>query len=102
MTEQKNIYTLSELYAYQLNKLKMEKLIVDIIGWLGSALLVAAYILVSKKRIDPESIPYQGMNLGGSIMLIVNSYYYGAFPSTAVNVVWIFIGLFYISKKLKA
>lgn len=54
----------------------MEKMIVDIIGWLGSALLVAAYILVSKKRIDPESIPYQGMNLGGSVMLIVNSYYF--------------------------
>ena len=76
----------------------MENLLIDIMGWAGSVLLIAAYVMVSKKRIDPESKLYHGLNIGGSIFLIINSGYYGAFPSTAVNVIWVFIGLFYILK----
>lgn len=76
----------------------MENLLIDIMGWAGSVLLIAAYWMVSKKRIDPESKLYHGLNISGSIFLIVNSGYYGAFPSTAVNVIWVFIGLFYLSK----
>jgi len=54
--------------------------------------------LVSKKRIAPESMVYHGLNIGGSLLLIVNTYFYGAFPSAAVNIIWVLIGLFYISK----
>lgn len=76
----------------------MNNLLIDIMGWAGSVLLIAAYWMVSKKRIDPESKIYHSLNISGSILLIVNSGYYGAFPSTAVNVIWVFIGLFYILK----
>jgi hypothetical protein len=76
----------------------MENLIVDILGWVGSLMLITAYWSVSKKRIEPDSYIYHSFNIVGSLLLIVNSFYYGAFPSTAVNVVWVFIGLFYIKK----
>ena len=76
----------------------MESLIVDIIGWIGSLLLIAAYWLVSKKKIAPESFTYHSLNVGGSLLLIVNTFYYGAFPSAAVNIIWVFIGSFYITK----
>ena len=80
----------------------MEKLIIDIIGWVGSLMLIMAYWSVSKKRIEPESFIYHGLNIGGSLLLIVNTCYYGAFPSAAVNIIWVFIGVFYITKYKKA
>lgn len=76
----------------------MENLLINSIGWIGSLLLIIAYWLVSKKSIKPESTFYHSLNINGSILLIVNTCYYGAFPSAAVNIVWVIMGVFYISK----
>ncbi|MGC6422482.1 MAG: CBU_0592 family membrane protein [Flavobacteriaceae bacterium] len=77
----------------------MEIAIVDSLGWIGSFLLIFAYIRVSQKRLDPQAKTYQSLNLIGSVLLIINTFYYGAFPSTAVNIIWVGIGLFYLLKK---
>ena len=69
------------------------RFIVDVIGWLGAAALLAAYGLVSSKRLDGDSMTYQLLNLICAVLLIVNSTYYGAYPSTFVNVVWIGIAV---------
>ena len=69
------------------------RLAIDILGWLGAAALLAAYALVSAKRLDGDSMLFQLLNLIGSVLLIVNSAYYGAFPSVFVNVVWIGIAI---------
>ena len=61
---------------------------VDIIGWFGVALMLVAFLMVSNRRLQGDSIPYQWMNLIGAICLMVNSYYYRAFPSVIVNLVW--------------
>jgi hypothetical protein len=66
---------------------------IEIAGWLGAALILLAYALLSSGRLDGRSTIYQLMNVVGSIGFIVNSTWYGAFPSTALNVVWLFIGL---------
>ena len=79
----------------------MENLIVDIIGWVGSLALIFAYWSVSKKRISPQSFIYHSLNIVGSLLLIVNTWYYGAFPSAAVNIIWVIIGLIYINKSKK-
>ncbi|MBN1658639.1 MAG: hypothetical protein JXA93_09575 [Anaerolineae bacterium] len=68
-------------------------LAVDVLGWVGAAALLSAYGLVSTKRLDGDSVRYQGLNLAGAGLLIVNSLYYGAYPSVGVNAVWIGIGL---------
>ncbi len=67
--------------------------LIDGIGWAGAVALLAAYGLVSAKRLDGDSLMFQLLNLIGAIFLIVNTAYYGAFPSTFVNVVWIGIAL---------
>ena len=74
------------------------KLLIDILGWVGSFVLVLAYALLSSGKMKAESPWYQGMNIVGSLFLIINTVYYGAFPSTAVNVVWIFIGFYSIGR----
>lgn len=68
-------------------------LAVDVLGWVGAAALLAAYGLVSTNRLKGDSQRYQVLNLVGAVLLIVNSLYYGAYPSVGVNVVWIGIGL---------
>jgi hypothetical protein len=37
---------------------------------------------------------YQGMNLLGAALVLTNSLYFGAYPSVAVNAVWIVIGAY--------
>ena len=74
------------------------KIIVDSLGWIGSILLIAGYWLNSRGEINAQSLIYQLLNLIGGILLIVNTVYYGAYPSSAVNIVWVFIGGFYLMK----
>ncbi len=69
-------------------------LLVNIIGWLGSAAVVLAYALVSTNRVNGDSLLYQILNLVGSIFLIVNAVYLGALPSAFVSTVWVGIALF--------
>jgi hypothetical protein len=68
-------------------------LLIDVTGWVGATALLAAYGLVSSKRLEGNSVRYQLLNLLGGGLLIVNSFYYGAYPSVGVNVVWIAIAI---------
>jgi hypothetical protein len=77
---------------------KMNTLI-DIVGWIGAVGLLLAYIFVSTKRIEGDSASYQLLNLGGSAFLMVNSFFYGAYPSSIVNIVWISIAMFTLFRK---
>ena len=79
----------------------MTSLIIDILGWIGSALLIIAYWFVSRNKLQPKSVTYQGLNIVGSALLIVNTVYYGAYPSTGINIVWIIIGAYYLFEASK-
>lgn len=69
----------------------INNLAIDVVGWAGAALLVVAYGLVSARKVTGGSTAYQLLNLVGSILLMVNTAYYGAYPSTFVNVIWLLI-----------
>ncbi len=69
-------------------------LVVNLIGWAGSAAVLAAYLFVSSHRLKSDSVAYQGLNLVGGVFLAANTIYWGAYPSTFVNLVWIGIALF--------
>jgi hypothetical protein len=72
----------------------MTKLFIDALGWIGAFSLLAAYFCVSFRKIAADSALYQFMNALGSLLLIVNTTYYRAFPSAFVNIVWIAIAVF--------
>ena len=72
----------------------MNTFLVDALGWVGAILLLIAYGMISAQRVKSNSWLYQGLNLAGSAGLIINSTYYGAYPSTFVNVVWSGIAIF--------
>jgi hypothetical protein len=73
-------------------------LFINLIGWVGSAAVILAYILVSLNRLPGDSVAYQALNLIGGIFLMVNTIFWGAYPSTFVNFVWVCIALFAIAR----
>ena len=69
------------------------QLFVDTIGWLGAVGVLLAYGLVSTRRVDPTAVRYQLLNFSGAIGLGINTLYYAAYPSTALNAVWALIAV---------
>lgn len=69
------------------------ELTVGIIGWMGTVLVVAAYGLLTARRLSAGGWMYQAMNLIGGLALMVNTAYYSAWPSAVLNLVWFGIGL---------
>jgi len=67
--------------------------LVNVVGWIGMALLIGAYGLVTAAKILGTSLQFQLMNLVGGGALMVNSAYYGAWPSAVLNMVWVVIGV---------
>ncbi|MDQ3395496.1 MAG: hypothetical protein M3512_15485 [Bacteroidota bacterium] len=66
-------------------------ILVDAIGWIGSLEVIAAYIMVSFEFKKINRKVYQGLNATGSLFLIINTIYHGAYPSAFVNVIWLII-----------
>ena len=60
-------------------------LIIDLMGWIGTALVLGAYILISLKILEGSSQTYQGMILVGCSLLGLNAIYYGSMPLAVVN-----------------
>jgi hypothetical protein len=71
---------------------------INVLGWVGVVTLLAAYWLVSTQKATGDSRTYQAMNLFGAILILVNSSYYGAYPSVGVNAAWIAIGAYTLAK----
>lgn len=68
-------------------------LVVEIVGWVGAALVLGAYLLVSIGQVSAHSAVFQWMNALGAAFFILNTWWHGAIPSMALNIVWCAIGL---------
>ena len=72
---------------------------VDILGWVGAVLFLGAYALVSLKKVEGDSAVFQGINILAGILLIANTVYWKAYPSSALNAAWIGIAVFTLARK---
>ena len=70
------------------------KLAVEIVGWAGAVLILGAYALLSAGKLRSDSLIYHAMNILGAAGFVVNSGWNGALPSAAMNLVWMFIGVY--------
>jgi hypothetical protein len=75
------------------------KVAVEVIGWIGAALILGSYALLSTGRVRAESVTYQLMNILGAAGFVVNSGWNGALPSAAMNVVWMGIGIYALRQR---
>ena len=69
------------------------KLLIEAVGWIAALLILVAYGLISAGKIEARSLTYQLLNIFGAAGFVVNSGWNGAIPSTALNIVWMGIGL---------
>ncbi len=76
-------------------------MLINILGWTGAAMVLAAYFLVSTKRLEGDSVLFQVLNLFGSALIFLNSLHFGAYPSVGVNGVWMLIAVFALVRILR-
>jgi hypothetical protein len=67
-------------------------ILIEVVGWLGALLILISYGLLSAGRLDGRSRAYQLLNFFGALGFVINSGWNGAWPSAALNVVWMAIG----------
>ena len=65
---------------------------IEVVGWIGAALILGAYGLLSAGKLTGQSPLYQWMNVVGAAGFTVNGWWHGALPSAALNVIWMMIG----------
>ena len=68
-------------------------LAIEIAGWIAALLILMAYGLLSSGRMTSNSLTFQWMNIVGAAGFIVNGVWNQAYPSAALNIAWMGIGL---------
>ncbi|MEK7498820.1 MAG: hypothetical protein AAB611_03110 [Patescibacteria group bacterium] len=66
----------------------------QIIGWLGTALVVLGYFLVSSNRMRGTSTAYQLINLFGALFLGIHMALLRTWPGLTLQIVWGIIAIF--------
>jgi len=66
---------------------------IEAAGWVGAALILLAYLLLSAERLSGQSLIFQSMNVVGAAGFVINSSWHGAIPSAALNALWLLIGV---------
>ena len=68
--------------------------LIETVGWIGAALMLSAYLLLTVGRMTAQSALYKWMNALSAAGFIVNSGWNGAYPSASINVIWLAISLY--------
>jgi hypothetical protein len=79
----------------------MSNLFIEIIGWIGSVLIVGAYFLNINGKLKSTSRVFIISNLVGGIFFTINTFVHQAFPSMIVNIIWVIIAAAALIKKNK-
>jgi hypothetical protein len=66
--------------------------LIAVIGWGGAVSLLTAYLLLLSRRTSVDSHLYLSLNFVGSACLAVSTSTVHAWPSAAVNLIWLAIG----------
>ena len=73
----------------------------DIVGTLGTAIIIITYVLLQLDRIRSEQMSYSMLNAVGATLIIVSLYFNFNFPAFIVEFFWLLISLFGIGKYLR-
>ena len=78
----------------------MDRIVIDILGWIGTITYLIAYGLVSAKKVEGDSWLYQGLNFVAGTLLIINTIYLRAYPSAGLNIAWVGIAVLTLGRKV--
>lgn len=65
----------------------------DVIGAMGAALLVFAYLLLQLGRLDSRSLAYSLLNAVGAALIVVSLYYDFNLAAFIIELFWVLISL---------
>lgn len=74
------------------------RIAVEVVGWAAAVMMLTAYVLLNAGRVTSKSKIYQWLNVLSGAGFVINSGWNGAYPSAAINVVWMGIALYGLSK----
>jgi hypothetical protein len=76
-------------------------ILIEILGWIASALIVGSYALNISGRLAANSKWYVWANIIGGTFFVINTYFHQAYPSMVVNFIWVIIAFVMIFKEKK-
>jgi len=71
------------------------------IGFIGMVFVVVAYLFLQTNKYTIKSIQYQLLNLVGAILLLISLCVHFNFGSFIIEIFWIIITIYGISKNIK-
>jgi hypothetical protein len=77
------------------------KVFIEFSGWAAALLILGSYSLLSFGKIQASAPIYQWMNITGALGFIINCTANGAWPSVALNVVWLLIGFYALRRNTR-
>lgn len=77
---------------YALPKLTIKK-IINLFGWLGVVMILAAYILVTLRLIESDTLLYLLLNLLGSITVLVEAWLKKDYQPVFLNIAWALVAI---------
>lgn len=69
------------------------EVLIEILGWIGSFQILAAYGLNSYQKIKSDSWSFLLLNTIGGILLIVYTVHKQAYANTFINIAWVVIAI---------
>ncbi len=73
----------------------------DILGTIGVATIILAYVLLQTERLRSEQLSYSVMNAIGALLILVSLWYSPNVPSVVVESFWLVISVYGIAKRRK-
>ena len=74
---------------------------IELSGWTAALLILGSYALLSFGKIQSRSPLYQWMNIVGALGFVINCSWNGAWPSVALNVVWMGIAFYALRRNTR-
>lgn len=66
----------------------------DIVGALGTAVIIGTYVLLQTGRLRSEQLIYSLLNAAGATLIIVSLYFNFNFAAFAVEFFWLLISIY--------
>ena len=75
-----------------------KQIVLEVLAWLGISSILAGFAVVSFGFIAPDGFVYPAFNGFGAILLIITSWHKQFMQLVVLNVVWLLIALFALSR----
>jgi hypothetical protein len=72
----------------------------DVVGIIGVAIIILTYLLLQLQRIRSDQLSYSLLNGVGAALILISLYYDFNLPSVVVEVFWLVISVFGITRYL--